>query len=99
MKNIEAFFEKYARASLSGKSDEIAACYASNFMVATKNESATFKNDGEFIEWLNQVFDFNKKVGLQKMEVRNIISNPIGKYFLKASVTWGATFLQSPKQE
>ncbi|HZV68602.1 MAG TPA: hypothetical protein VFG10_03630 [Saprospiraceae bacterium] len=99
MKNIEDFFAKYAMASLHGKSDEIASCYASSFMVATKTQFSAFKNDDEFIKWLNQVFDFNKKAGLHKMEVINIESDPIGEYFLKASVTWGTTFLKNPAEE
>ncbi|MES2560390.1 MAG: hypothetical protein V4590_11650 [Bacteroidota bacterium] len=99
MQHIETFFAKYALASLNGKSEEIAACYASSFLVATKDQSASFNNDKEFITWLNGVFDFNKKAGMQNMVVKNIASTPIGEYFLNATVTWAATFAKDPGQE
>lgn len=38
-------------------------------MVATKNECMTFTNDERFIDWLDGVAAFNKKAGMQNMNV------------------------------
>lgn len=99
MKDIKQFFNEYASASLSGKANQVAAFYAQQFMAATKDSSATFENDQKFIAWLNGVFEFNKKFGLQKMEVKLGDSLPIGNYFYKVTVTWETVFAKRPDEK
>lgn len=99
MDSIQKFFSEYAVASLPGKASTVARFYAKNFMAASKNGSVAFTNDQKFIEWLNGVFEFNKRVGLQKMEVKNVESISIGKYFVKATVTWVLIFAKKPEEE
>jgi hypothetical protein len=98
MNTVTQFFEEYASLSLSANAEQLARRYAENFIFATKNHSAAFQNDEKFVEWLNGLFEFNKKTGLQKMEVKNIDSIKIGEYFTKATVTWGSTFLKKPEE-
>ena len=99
MESIKKLFDEYAIASLSGKANQVAKFYAKDFMAASKNEYLTFSNDQNFTQWLNGVFEFNKKVGLLKMEVKNVESISIGKYFYKATVTWVLVFAKKPKDE
>jgi hypothetical protein len=99
MKNVRAFFEEYAIASLHGKPKDVALYYSNNFMVATKQEAKSFVNDEKFLEWLEGIFTFNKKSGLQEMKVIEVSSTDIGQYHINATVTWGAKFLKKPDEQ
>ncbi|HYF70494.1 MAG TPA: hypothetical protein VD884_20295 [Ohtaekwangia sp.] len=99
MKDVKEFFKDYASASLTGKANQVAAFYAQQFMATTKDNSATFENDQKFIAWLNSVFEFNKKFGLQKMEVKHVDSLSIGEYFYKVTVTWETVFAKRPDEK
>ena len=99
MKTVEQFFKDYAVASLNGNAVEVAKFYAHNFIAASMNQSSTFNNDQKFIEWLNEVFEFNRRTGLQEMKVKNTESISMGKYFIKTTVTWAALFAKRPTEE
>ena len=68
-------------------------------MTASKDESAPFANDKDFLKWLNGVFEFNKKSGLQSMQVKSVGSAPLGKYHFTARVTWSAIYSKAPDEE
>lgn len=99
MKKLELFFEEYAKASMNQRTSEVAKFYAQDFIAASKTESLSFKNDEKFIEWLNEIFEFNKKVGIQQMRVQKIVSQKLGEYFCKATVTWSVTFSAKPDED
>lgn len=99
MKNLELFFEEYAKASMNQKTSEVAKFYAQDFIAASKTESISFKNDEKFIDWLNEVFEFNKKVGLQKMKVQKIVPHKLGENFCKVTVTWSVIFSAKPDED
>ena len=99
MKAVEQFFNDYAIVSLKGNADEMAKLYAQSFIAASQTQSSAFTNDEKFIEWLNEVFEFNRKTGLKEMKVKAVESTSIGKHFLKATVTWAAIFEKKPTEE
>ena len=97
MRNLKLFFEEYANSSLNKKATDVAGFYAQNFMAVSRTESMSFKNDEKFIVWLDEIFEFNKKVGLQQMSVQKISSENIGEKFYKVTVTWSLTFAARPQ--
>ena len=98
MKNIEQFFQNYSRASLSGESSDIAAFYDKEFLIVSVDKTVAFKNDEAFIKWLDEVHEFNKEAGLQKMTVKHLEESQLGDSFLKVTVTWEATFSKNPNE-
>ncbi|REC45492.1 hypothetical protein [Chryseobacterium pennipullorum] len=89
---MKDFFEHYAELSMIGNADRLAQCYADQFMVGEK-ETAVFRNDEKFIEWLNGVFAANKKAGMQSLRVKDIVAVQWNESFVNARVTWSAKFL------
>jgi hypothetical protein len=99
MKNIKEFFDEYAVTSINGNANQLSGFYAPRFMFSSKNEVSAFTNDERFLDWLNNLFEFNKKTGLLKIEVKNIDSTSIGEYFTKATVTWASTYSKNTGEE
>lgn len=89
---MKDFFERYAELSMSGNAYLLAQCYADQFMVGEK-ETAVFRNDIQFIEWLNGVFAANKKAGMQTLKLKDIVTVKWNESFVNATVTWSARFL------
>jgi hypothetical protein len=99
MKALEKFFSEYAAASMGNDANRVAKFYASNFIAAAKDKSTAFSNDNKFIDWLNELFQFNKKVGLQQMTVKKVEASPISEFFLEVTVTWMAVFAKKPTEQ
>lgn len=92
MTSFTDFFTAYGRASLSNDTSIIARCYAENFIAAGPSGSMTYKNDEKFSQWLEDMFKFNRKVGMQEMKVIKVETSPIGQYYTRALVRWGAVY-------
>lgn len=84
MENLTTYFEEYSRHAQSGNVKALAEFYADEFMMATLSESSAFKNDDAFLDWLNVVFEFNKKSGLMEMSVVNVTQDYFGENFARA---------------
>lgn len=89
---IKNFFETYALVSMEPNLERHASLYAGEFIAAGPSGSAAFKNDGKFIEWLKQVHDFNKKIGMEALRAVSVSSDPISDKYSFATVEWGAKF-------
>ena len=90
--SVNEFFNEYASASMNGDARRIASFYARDFIAAAKDQSSAFFNDEKFLEWLNEVFKFNRETGLEEMTVAKINVTPLGKNFCSATVTWSALY-------
>jgi hypothetical protein len=66
--------------------------YANEFIAAAPSGSAVYKNDNQFLEWLNQVYDFNEKTGMESIQVISVHENPITNQYSLATVEWGAKY-------
>lgn len=88
------FFTAYARASLDNNAGAISKCYAENFIAAGPAGSMCYKNDEKFLAWLENMFQVNRKIGMQDMQLINVTTSPIGEYYTSALVRWGATYLK-----
>lgn len=98
MSDIHKFFEKYAEVSINGDPGDLAEFYGKNFVVVGPKESMAFANDENFLKWLNSVQDFNNQTGLEQMNVRNVISNSVGKHTIQATVTWGVIYKKTKNE-
>jgi hypothetical protein len=96
--NLEAYFESYAAASLSGDPTRIAAYYAPTFIVGGPKGSAAFPNDDKFLEWLKGVADFNRQAGMEAMQVVDVHAHELNELHTVATVTWGARFRKTGDQ-
>ncbi|MGK6352259.1 hypothetical protein [Parapedobacter sp. DT-150] len=92
MSNIREFFNAYAVASTGGNAEKIAAFYGDSFVVVAPGESRAFRNDEEFLKWLQSVHEFNRQTGLRQMLVQHVTEEPFGGHAIHASVTWGALY-------
>ena len=50
--------------SLGARSEDLAELYAPTFIVGGPRGSQAFKNDSQFVEWLGQVGDVNRRRGM-----------------------------------
>jgi hypothetical protein len=89
---IKNFFETYALVSMRPEPAPHANLYANEFIAAAPSGSAAYKNDDQFLEWLNQVYDFNEKTGLESIQVMSVHENPITNEYSLATVEWGAKY-------
>lgn len=96
MDSVSDFFTAYARASLGNDAGIIAKCYAENFMVAGPAGSMCYKNDEKFIAWLKNMFQVNRKLGMQDMKLIKVTTRPVGEFYTQAQVRWGAAYLKDP---
>jgi hypothetical protein len=95
---IKNFFEKYSSVSLQTNLENHADLYANEFIAAGPSGSAAFKNDGKLLDWLKQVHDFNKKIGMESVQVMSVQSSPIGITYSFATVEWGAKFKKTGEE-
>ncbi len=96
MTPVSDFFIAYARASLDNNAEAITNCYAENFMVAGPAGSMCYKNDEKFTAWLENMFQVNRKLGMQNMKVINVTTRSVGGFYTQAQVRWGAVYLKDP---
>lgn len=89
---IENFFERYANTALHGIPSELAEFYGRNFVVVGPKESMAYANDEKFLTWLENVQNFNNQTRLEKMFLRKVRSNMVGKHTIQATVTWGVIY-------
>lgn len=92
MTSVSDFFTTYGRASTGNDAGIIAKCYAENFIAAQPSGSMCYKNDEKFTAWLENMFQFNRKIGMQEMRLIKVTTSPIGDAFTNALVRWGAVF-------
>lgn len=90
------FFEAYAKASNGADVHAIAESYAENFIAAGPKGSASFKNDDNFLDWLQQVQAFNKQTGLESLKVAEVEEIPVSREYVMIKVTWNAVFQKLP---
>jgi hypothetical protein len=95
MKN---FFESYASVSMKSEPEPHANFYADEFITAGPSGSAVYKNDDEFLEWLKQVHDFNKKTGMESIQVMSVHDKPISEHYSLATVEWGAKYKKTGEE-
>lgn len=94
MTNLQEFFTRYAELSLTDAA-ALAGFYDHNcFIAAGPRGFEVHKNDSTFVEWLKQVQNFNRETGMESMKLLDITSETISKQYLKAKVTWAASFRQ-----
>lgn len=88
----EEFFARYAALSMGDDDRALAALYAPSFLVAGPKGSATFANDGRFLEWLAQVRAFNRQHGLQAISPAAVRETSLSPLHVLAHVRWSARF-------
>ncbi|RYG39704.1 MAG: hypothetical protein EOO01_29000 [Chitinophagaceae bacterium] len=92
MEAINEFFKAYAKHAVVGAPADIAAYYDTSFIMAGPHASEAVSNDLVFLKWLGAVFSYNKKHGLQSMEVKQLDASSFGESFYNVKVTWSAVF-------
>jgi hypothetical protein len=89
---LRAFFERYARASEGEDPTVLAVMYAASFIVGGPQGSMAFANDGRFLDWLTQLFDFNRRHGMRGLHVVSLDAVPLSPLHALAVVRWGVRF-------
>ena len=90
---LETFFRDYADISFSGTAERHAAFYAPNFIAAGPAGSAVFANDTAFVDWLRNVREFNRRTGMQSVEVVTLGQPAVlSPARILVNVEWGARF-------
>lgn len=89
---LSGFFSRYAELSLTAQPEALAKLYAPTFIVGGPQGSQAFPNDARFIEWLRQVFDFNRQHGMRALTAVSIRELTLSPLHTLATVTWGARF-------
>ena len=93
--SLSRFFEEYARLSQGDEPSALAALYAPTFIVGGPQGSHAFANDARFLEWLDQVRDFNRQHGMRSIAPLAIQEITISPRHSLARVTWGARFART----
>ncbi len=89
---LESFFRDYGSTSLSDPA-KLVARYAECFIVGGPRGSAVFTNDATFVDWLQDLQQFNQRVGMTSMTVVRITdTRPLSDRHVLPTVEWGATF-------
>ena len=92
MQTVKQFFDNYNELSQGRDLNALAACYAEYFIAAGPKGMLTFSNDERFMEWLEEVQDFNQRSGMQSMKPIKIVTMPIGEAYSMSTVTWSVEF-------
>src|SRR5690606_18469461 len=96
---VRLFFDGYAAASMRADAGAIAALYAGDFIVSSREGSAAFKNDEAFLVWLKSVFDRNAGLGMTSLRVASVDATPISDHHAFATVQWVTTFEKTGSEE
>ncbi len=94
VKNFFMRYEQFFMQSLNGEidSDELSSLYAQEFIVASPLGVMTGKNDIIFQKTLAQGYEQYRKMGTQRMRVRDVSISPIDEIHCVAHVAWTATY-------
>jgi hypothetical protein len=90
--SLRSFFDQYAQATNEMKAATIAGFYADNFIAAGPKGNMVFRNDEKFLQWLNQLKEFNQQTGMGKMRIVQFEENPISGHYQMVNIEWGVTF-------
>lgn len=91
----KSFFDGYAVASRQADAQALAKCYADDFLVSGREGSATFRNDETFLVWLRGVFDRNRQVGMQSLDVASLDEALLDEHHAFVTVEWATTFAKT----
>ena len=91
-KTLRSFFDQYAQATNKMKPSTVAGFYADNFIVAGPKGNMAYRNDEKFLQWLEELKDFNQKTGMGSMRIVNYGESAVSPHYLMATVEWGVTF-------
>ncbi len=99
VKNFFMRYEQFFMQSLNGEidSDELSSLYAQEFIVASPLGVMTGKNDIIFQKTLAQGYEQYRKMGTQRMRVRDVSISPIDDIHCVAHVAWTATYSVAEK--
>ncbi len=99
VKNFFMRYEQFFMQSLNGEidSDELSSLYAQEFIVASPLGVMTGKNDIIFQKTLAQGYEQYRKMGTQRMRVRDVSISPIDDIHCVAHVAWTATYSAAKK--
>ncbi len=89
---LRSFFDQYAKATNQMKASTIAGFYADNFIAAGPKGNMTFRNDEKFLQWLNQLKEFNQQTGMGDMRIVNYTESPVSEHYKMVVIEWGVTF-------
>jgi len=98
-KSLRAFFEAYAEANNKHNLEPLAAMYADSFIAAGPGGNAVFKNDAQFIKWLQELLQWNLQMGMQQIRIVRFAEAPVSDQYRQAIVTWGAKFEKTCNEE
>lgn len=87
-----AWFEGYAADGDREDPSPLAARYGAAFLGASPAGSATWPNDGAFLDWLRRVRAGNHAAGLTSLRVAATREVPLGEAFALVTVTWEARY-------
>lgn len=88
----DGWFTGYAKDAEREDPGRLAARYGPSFLFAAPAGTATFPNDGAFLDWLRQVRAGNVASGLTAMGVVATREISLGTAFALVTVTWDARF-------
>lgn len=94
VKNFFIRYEQFFMQSLNGKidTDEISSLYAQEFIAASPLGVMAGKNDIIFQKTLAQGYEQYRKMGTQRMCMRDVSISPIDEIHCVAHVAWTATY-------
>jgi hypothetical protein len=90
--SLRAFFDQYAGANHQMNASTVAAFYADNFIAAGPKGNMAFQNDEKFLQWLNQLKDFNQQTGMSNMHIVQFQESAISENYRMVNIEWGVTF-------
>jgi len=90
--SLRSFFDQYAQATNEMKASTVAGFYADNFIAAGPKGNMAFRNDEKFLQWLNQLKEFNQQTGMGKMRIVQFRESPISGHYQMVTIEWGVTF-------
>jgi hypothetical protein len=90
--SLHTFFARYSVLAQNSAAEDLAAMYAPTFIVAGPRGSQAFANDSRFLQWIQQVGDFNHQHGMRTLTVRKIQELSLSPRHVLATVRWGSQF-------
>lgn len=94
VKNFFIRYEQFFMQSLNGEidTDELSSLYAQEFIAASPLGVMAGKNDIIFQKTLAHGYEQYRKMGTQRMRVRDVSVSPIDDIHCVAHVAWTATY-------
>ena len=101
---VRKLFERYERvfnATLHSDVDidDVAAFYASDFIVASPAGVMTGKNDEQFKQVMVQGYGRYRAIGTKEMRMRELRISPMDEHHCVAHVAWRATYVRNDEAE